>query len=95
MSRATWPKQHRGTVTLEAGRCALCGRVDTWDTPIRASHLARKYARIKGWTFIQPFGWVCHCRSAYPGMRELETQLTRSTGRRAGVTKIQISLSIE
>jgi hypothetical protein len=90
-----WPPDQRGTLSAESARCALCGRSQTWETVFKAAHVARKWARVQGWTFIPPYGWVCRCRTMYPGALELEAQIARRCRRRPNPSRVQITLTIE
>lgn len=95
MSSAPWPKDSRGTVSVGHMACALCGEVVKFPRPFSQAHYARKYARMSGWTYLEPFGWICGCRARIPGVLEQVRKAKQTTGRRhSSPDRIQVQLKI-
>lgn len=91
----TWPEEFRGICTTEKVTCALCLRVIRWNEPHPNAHRARIHARADGWTYLAPFGWVCGCRTLYPGVMELERDLRKATARGSGPQRLQVTLKLD
>lgn len=93
-----WPKESKGICTAEGISCALCQRDQRFSHPYANSHLARNDARRNGWTYMEPFGWVCGCRHQYQGVLQMEKEAGRVADpnvKNKGPSRIQISLDIK
>ena len=91
-----WMREFRGICNRDGVGCALCGRVHPWPTRQRSTYRARVMARAEGWTYREPYGWLCGCRIKIPGLMQEEIALARAAKRRPNcATRVQVSLSID
>lgn len=78
-----------GRLSLTSGQCGVCRAVHSWGTVFRTPRLARRWARLEGWTFAPPLNWICRgCLARRPSdgpgptLRERRTEANEAAQER-------------